>query len=798
LILLALVAVPSAGAALPAGSTAGSPIENPSPSSPTDHFGANMVNAGDVTGDGVDDLLVGVPDSPSGLPGITGKIVYVNGATGAPIGQPIRPPNGDTLLSHAAAPTAFGAQVATIGDLNGDGVPEHVVSAPGSDLSSTAVDMGIVYVYDGATANILKRLELAADDQPSSSPGFGKALTSAVGEPACLGFGGTAPCPDAQSQAVVRGDLDGGGKSDIVIGAPDYAENAANETNPSACPIAGPATCPGLGRIYVFSGENITGAPGTPLVTPTLTVQYPDQATAAQQPHLGASLSPIGDVGSCAYDEATFVPKTSSCLTTTPQIGPSGTADGYPEFLASAPGLSTGDVTGAGKTFVVEGHHALLVAALDSPDPQQDSDFGPPAGHPSAPGNLGASALPDIYLAATGADLAAGANQGRGYAFDGDVTAPDLLARLDDPAPLSDGGFGVFAGLGDLAGADQLNEFALGRLNGGPVTIMSSCAMTPLQTIPDPEPGAHFGASIVPMGDLNHDGYLDLAVGAPDRNGGAGGVYLLTSNGSPGPDFSCNPPVDISVDDVSSSEGDGGQTDFVFTVSLSASSTQPVSVDYQTQDGTATTSDLDYAALSSQTLTFAPGETAKTVTVNVNGDVNLEPNENFELVLSNPVNGSISKSTGVGTILNDDAPPPPGGGGGGGGGGGSGGVLPGGGGSGKPTTGGRKVQSLAKRSISLRTSRSTAKTSQSLQLLGAVRASKNKRSCQVKQKVAIQRRNPDGSWPTVDAAVTKKNGTFVSLLRPAVAQTYFFRAHLKQTKKCASAFSKPAKIKVSN
>jgi hypothetical protein len=65
--------------------------------------------------------------------------------------------------------------------------------------------------------------------------------------------------------------------------------------------------------------------------------------------------------------------------------------------------------------------------------------------------------------------------------------------------------------------------------------------MTPLETIPDAEPGARFGAAIVPMGDLNHDGYLDLAVGVPAHSGGAGGVYLLRSNGAAGPDVTCNP-----------------------------------------------------------------------------------------------------------------------------------------------------------------------------------------------------------------------------------------------------------------
>jgi hypothetical protein len=538
LLALFVLAAPSASAALPAGYT-GRLIENATGST-TDHLGANMVDAGDVNHDGVDDLLVGMPDAPdnNGVSAVSGKVVYIDGRTGQTI-RSIPTPRDDWLISHSGAPTRFGAQVAAIGDLTGDGVPEDVVSAPGSDISSSAVDMGIVYVLDGASGAILKRIELAADDRPASSPGFGLALTSASGEPACAGFGGTADCPDAPSSLVARGDLDGKGKSDIVIGAPNYDET--QDTNPAACPVTGPTTCPGLGRVYVYSGEDITGSPSIPLTQPSFPIQYPDAATAAQEPHFGASLSPIGDVGTCAFDATQVQPSSADCLTVTPQIAPTGVPDGFPDYLASAPGLTSDGVAGAGKTFVVDGQHGLLIASLGSPDPQQGESFGPPNNHQTAPGNLGGAPSADIYLSATGEDVSS-PGQGRGYAFSGDVSAPALFARLDDPAGAAGGGFGTFASLGDAAGNDQLDEFALGRIGGGPIQIVSSCGLNPIETIGDQDPGAGFGAAIVPLGDVNGDGYLDFAVGAPGHGNGQGAIYVMESNGSPGPDPSCNPP----------------------------------------------------------------------------------------------------------------------------------------------------------------------------------------------------------------------------------------------------------------
>jgi hypothetical protein len=116
------------------------------------------------------------------------------------------------------------------------------------------------------------------------------------------------------------------------------------------------------------------------------------------------------------------------------------------------------------------------------------------------------------------------------------------------------------------------------------------------------------------------------------------------------------PRPSLTINDISMNEGNTGTnppTYFTFTVSLSEASYQTVTVDYTTADGTATVKDDDYVPTSG-TLTFAPGQTTRTITVAVVGDTTYEPDETFSVVLTGPVNATIVKARGVGTIRNDD------------------------------------------------------------------------------------------------------------------------------------------------
>lgn len=116
--------------------------------------------------------------------------------------------------------------------------------------------------------------------------------------------------------------------------------------------------------------------------------------------------------------------------------------------------------------------------------------------------------------------------------------------------------------------------------------------------------------------------------------------------------FTTSQPT-ITIDDVIQVEGDTGTSNFTFTVSLSSASSQEITVDYVTADGTAN-SGSDYTAITTTTLTFNPGVTTQTIDVAVSGDTLVESDETFTVNLSNPINATLADNQGLGTIEDDE------------------------------------------------------------------------------------------------------------------------------------------------
>jgi len=111
-----------------------------------------------------------------------------------------------------------------------------------------------------------------------------------------------------------------------------------------------------------------------------------------------------------------------------------------------------------------------------------------------------------------------------------------------------------------------------------------------------------------------------------------------------------------SIASASRAEGNGGQAQLTFSVTLSSPYVRPVSLTYATGDGSAA-APADFAAANG-TVTFKAGETTKTVAVAVVGDTAFEPDETFTVTLSSPVNATLATASATGTITNDDTSPP--------------------------------------------------------------------------------------------------------------------------------------------
>jgi uncharacterized repeat protein (TIGR03803 family) len=109
----------------------------------------------------------------------------------------------------------------------------------------------------------------------------------------------------------------------------------------------------------------------------------------------------------------------------------------------------------------------------------------------------------------------------------------------------------------------------------------------------------------------------------------------------------------LAIADASVVEGDAGFLNANFTVTLWPASSQTVTVQYATADGTAS-APSDYTSVSG-ILTFNPLQTVQVVSVPVAGDTDVEPDETFLVNLGNPANAVIADGQGEGTILDDDA-----------------------------------------------------------------------------------------------------------------------------------------------
>lgn len=201
-------------------------------------FGHSVASAGDVNGDGFDDVIVGAP-SHDPAASVTGKAYLYLGGPGGLSASAAWTSTGDDQVG-----ARYGASLASLGDINADGRSEFVVGAPMFDTANS-VDAGRVYLYFGGPSG------------PTASPGW----TSSGNDEAGAEFG-------ASLGSAFDGNGDGFG--DLLVGAPG----------------PGPAgTRPGEVFLYL-------GSPGGPTLLHSWTAGTDEQPGA----RFGASLGAVGDI----------------------------------------------------------------------------------------------------------------------------------------------------------------------------------------------------------------------------------------------------------------------------------------------------------------------------------------------------------------------------------------------------------------------------------------------------------------------------------------------------------------------
>ena len=305
-------------------------------------LGASMAAVADLNGDGITDLIAGVPhhiaDTDVGEAVNAGEAFVFSGKDGL-------------VLFTLSDPTSeedgkMGAAVAGLGDVDGDGVPDLAVGVPGKDIGGEdgSANVGLVYLFSGQTGALIRTLNHPDQGGAEAGAAFGSALANA-------------------------GDVDGDGASDVLIGAPGegHVFVFSGKTGNLLFDIASPATedLHSFGAAVAGGKDfNRDGKPDFVVGSPNLEALrgaayiFNGSDGSLQRTLLPTTRQPFAKFGSslCLSDDLT--------------------GDRRPDVAVGAPGQNVNGLFQAGALTVFDGRRGRVVQTISSASPQMRGLFG--------------------------------------------------------------------------------------------------------------------------------------------------------------------------------------------------------------------------------------------------------------------------------------------------------------------------------------------------------------------------------------------------------------------------------------
>jgi hypothetical protein len=488
-----------------------------------DYLGTSLDVTGDFDGDGKSDVLAGAPNDEFST--IPGHVQIVGSLSGAVIFD----------LNGKSIGDRFGAAVASAGDLDGDGVDDWIVGAPGD--ATAAAGAGAARVYSGATKALLfEWFGGAAGDAFGSAvagavdldgDGIGEVVVTGEGARMVVVYSGKTGAVVWQASGgalsgrfghvlAAMNDLDGDGVRDVLVGAPDDTTLGTNEG--AAYAFSGKSGA----LLQTFTASNSQLDFGTQVAgakdvdgdgTPDVLVSNPRWGSNAAKKDLhGSAWLFSGKTGALLLQVTGTVFDQrfgSALLAWTDADG-----DGVPDFVA-----------GDGP----DGNVRFISSATGVQIRRRVPEFG------SAPlkviGDLDGDGVKDFLTASPLANSAnlLGPDAGVVLTFDGKNGT--TLAKLYGASIRERRGGGV-AVLGDVD-QDGWDDVLVGSPGGeeepGAVRVLSGRDASELRVDAGYYDGDHYGAHILTLPDVNGDGFPEYAMYS---DGWGGGEVRSGSDGS--------------------------------------------------------------------------------------------------------------------------------------------------------------------------------------------------------------------------------------------------------------------------